>query len=60
MFLVVDTHREIPQFQQFTHFIDLNKKNVGFEIYSFVNHLYLFDKQIVDRVYFSKNKLSNW
>lgn len=59
-YLVVETHREIPQYQQFIHFIDLNKNNVGTDIFSFVNHLYLFEKQIVDRVYFSKSKLSNW
>ena len=59
-YLVIETHRESPKYQQFIHFIELENVAVGTDVYYFVGHLYMYGKQIVDRVYFSKTRLNNW
>lgn len=59
MYLVVETYSDIND-DYYTHFIELNKNDVYSSISHFVNHINYFQGQVVKKVYFSKDKLSNW
>ena len=56
MYLVIETK---GTGHEFTHFIEINKNTIEKEIINFVDHIKVWNETI-KKVYFSKDKLTNW